>query len=451
MALVGRPPDTIDPGTGRLSRRVARSTAAVDALGAEIAAWLTSRRGDPVFRRFSSHLQTLETVLTRMHSRLRTELGSVSGNTAEGYAHCRRVDRGLATLRRLFLWYAEKYDQRGQSGQQAVLSAADELARSCWSEGFAAVGRKSPTGPLCFVDNRTDAVARRRCDLPTELKPSADDPLMEFVDRLPIPVIALPEQAVREGWWLVLAAHETGHHVLLDLDLGVAVRQALRGAVPQVLASSWVQWHVEVFADVFSVLMVGPAAAWAIDELQFGPRAEMSLAAGGYPPPLVRLALLGETLKALGDSAGIPCAAEASLVEDAKTAPHLAVLPDVAAALLDLPLADATLRELALDEVTGTGDRVRSWSRQLIRPEPAIAALGNRRAPRVLIAAAVHRYRALTAAGEPTGGLHTALLSLLGRSGAQGVLAPPPETEIEDLADALGDLLVERAAQGEPA
>ncbi|WP_037309757.1 hypothetical protein [Amycolatopsis orientalis] len=425
----------------------------MDALDAEIGAWLVSRSGDPVFRRFSSHLRTLEIALTRMCSRLRAEIEAVSGDTAEGYAHCRRVDRGLTTLRRLFLWYAEKYDQRAAGGHQAVLAAADELARSCWSAGFAAVGRKPPTGPLCFVDNRTDAVARRRCDLPTELRPPSDDPLMEFVDRLPIPVIALPEQAVREGWWVVLAAHETGHHVLHDLDLGVPVRQALREAVPRDLAANWVAWHNEVFADVFSLLMVGPAAAWAIDELQYGPREGMSLASGGYPPPLVRLALLGETLKALGAPAGIPCAADAAAVEDAKTAPQLAVVPDVVAALLDLPLGDTKLRCLALDEVIRTGPSVRAWSAQLTRPEPAIGAIETRRAPRLLIAAAVHRYRALApAAGDAvTGRLHTALLSLLGRSGVPGLLAPSPETDVETLADALGELLIERAAEGEPA
>ncbi|MEV4146524.1 hypothetical protein AB0J40_22855 [Amycolatopsis sp. NPDC049691] len=431
-----------------------RSRTAVDALAAQIRDWLDVRRADPVFHRFASHLHTLDTVLTRMLDRLLAELtAAVSSDTAAGYERCRRADRGVATVRRLFLWYAGKYDQRLPDGHPAVLGAADELARSCWTEAFAAVKRKPPTGPLCFVDNRVDALAGRRCEVPSELRPGVDDPVAEFVGRLPIPVIALPETAVREGWWLVLAAHETGHHVLLDLDLAAPVRVALRDAVGLDLAQDWTRWHNEVFADLYSVLMVGPAAAWAIDELQYGPPEHLLRPRGGYPAPLVRLALIGETLKALGTPGDVPTAADAAAAEDAAAATHLAVLPEVVHALLDIPFGTGTLRSLALDEVVTSGPRLRSWSAQLTRPEPAIGALGSPEAPRVLAAAAVHRYRALTAAGEDDtlGALHTGTLSVLARSGPPGVLAPPGEAELEELADALGELLVERAAEGEPA
>lgn len=444
---------TIGNDAGRLGRRVERSATAVNALGRRIRHWLDSAAADPVFHRFGSHLRTLDTVLTGMLDRLRAELATVPTDAAAGYERCRRVDRGLATLQRLFLWYAEKYDQRRPGGHPAVLGAADELARSCWSEGFTALKRKPPTGPLCFVDNRTDALARRRCEVPSELRPALDDPVAEFVDRLPIPVIALPESAVREGWWLVLAAHETGHHVLLDLDLGVAVRQALRETVPPELAPDWTRWHSEVFADLYSVLMIGPAAAWAIDELQYGPPTHLLRPRGGYPAPLVRLALLGETLGALGAASDVPTAADAAAAGDAAAAPHLAVLPGVVAALLDIPLGGGTLRTLAADEIVRPGPRLRSWSEQLARPEPAIGAVDTPEAPRVLAAAAVHRYRALTAAGrdDELGALHSGVLSVLARSGAPGVLAPPGEARLDELAGALGALLVERAADDERA
>lgn len=111
----------------------------------------------------------------------------------------RRVDRGLATLRRLLAWYGGGYDQRRDSGRAAVLRAADELARSCWSAAFGAVGRKPPSGPLCFVDNRLDAYAGRRCEVPSELLPATDDPVAEFVARLPIPVITRSAGDLAEG------------------------------------------------------------------------------------------------------------------------------------------------------------------------------------------------------------------------------------------------------------
>lgn len=443
---MSQPAGTVVTDAGRLSRRVARSAAAIDALGTRIDRWFTKRRADPVFQRFATHFQVLEAVLVRMLARLRTELAEVGDEAGAGYERCRAVDRGLVTLRRLFLWYTAKYDQRGEGDYPAVLGAADEFARSCWYEGFAALGRKPPTGPLCFVDNRVDASARRRCEVPSELLPAIDDPVAEFVDRLPIPVIALPEPAVREGWWLVLAAHETGHHVLLDLGLESAVKQAVRTAVPSVLVSDWTRWHIEVFADVYSVLMVGAAAIWAVDELQFGARPHMLRPHGGYPAPVVRAALMNETLKALG-------AEPTRDAEDAATTPHLAVVPDVVAALLDLPLGAGTMRSLALDEILGRGPRLRSWSEQLTRTDPAISAVRTRDAPRVLVAAGVHRYQALVDAGrdESLPRLHTGLLSVLARSGAPGVLAPPAAIDIEELAETLSELLVERAATGESA
>lgn len=434
--------------TARLRRRVIRSSTSVDALDQEIGAWFDGHR-DERYATFARHFAVLETVLARMLRRLRDELSRTPAEMGEAYAHCRRVDRGLSTLRRLFAWYAEKYDQRGNHCSR-VLLAADEFARSCWTEGFVAAGRQPPTGPLCFVDNRTDAFAARRCEVPTELRPGVDDPVREFVDQLPIPVIALPEAALRESWWLVLAAHETGHHILLDLDLAQPVRAALRATVAPALLADWQRWHQELFADLYSVLMVGPAAAWAIDELQYGPRAQLLCSRGGYPAPLVRLAFLAEVTRALDGA--VPDLADPA--DDPSIEPHLAVLPQVVAALLDVPLGRRTLRSLATDEAVRLDRRVRSWSASLLRPDPLFAHLNVRQAPRLLVAAAVHRYQAIASTGTDArlAGLHDALLNALPHSGEPGVLAPPGTPRgIDALADRLGEQLMERAAEGEPA
>lgn len=433
-----------DAGARRLARRGARSVAAVDALGTRIGTWLAGRRADPVFHRFATHLDVLETVLTRMADRLRTELAGLPGDVGAGYDRCRAIDRGIGTLRRLFEWYATRYDQRADEAYRAVLGAADELARSCWAAGFVALRRTPPTGPLCFVDNRADAVARGRCEV-GELVRVADDPVADLLDRLPVPLIALPEPAVREGWWLVLAAHETGHLVLLDLGLVPQVKAAVRDAVPAELVEGWTQWHVEVFADVYSALMVGGAAGWAVDELQFGPGPHLLLARGGHPAPVVRAALIDETVRALGGAPGDPRS-----VLDEPTAADLAVVPDVVKALLDIPLGQGRLRDLAATDVVRAGTRLREWSRQLGRPEPAFGALDTRDAPRVLAAAAVHRYRVLTGEDrdESLPALHTTLLDALAGSGAPGVLAPRAAADLDALADDMADLLVERTVAG---
>lgn len=430
-----------DVDARRLTRRAARSAAAVDALDAWLAAWLACRRAEPAFLRFVRHLDDLETVLTRMVDRLRVELAELPGDVGAAYERCRRVDRGLVTLRRLFDWYAVRYDQRADDRHRNVLLAADELARSCWSAGFAALRQTPPMGPLCFVDNRVDAKARGRCNVSGFVE-TADDPVAAILDRLPIPLIALPEPAAREGWWLVLIAHEAGHHVLLDLGLLPAVKAAVRDAVPAELAVDWTRWHIEVFADLYSALMVGAAAGWAVDELQFGPRAHLLQDRGGHPAPVVRAALVGETIRALG---GEPDPLPP--VTDEPAATHVAAVPGVVKALLDLPLGRGRLRDLASDDVVASDARLRTWSRQLGRTDPAFDALGAPDAPRVLVAAAVHRYRVLTGEDRDDAlpGLHATFLDVLARSGAPGVLAPRERSDLEALADEVAEMLVEEA------
>lgn len=428
-----------DVDARRLARRVARSAAAVDALDAWIGAWIARRRADPVFLRFVRHLDDLETVLIRMVDRLRAELAVVPRDVGAAYEQCRLVDRGLVTLRRLFDWYVVRYDQREDDRHRDVLVAADELARSCWSAGFAELRQTPPMGPLCFVDNRVDAKARGRCNVSGFVE-TADDPVAAILDRLPIPLIALPESAVREGWWLVLIAHEAGHHVLLDLGLLPAVKAAVRGAVPAELVVDWTRWHIEVFADLYSALMVGAAAGWAVDELQFGPRAHLLRDRGGHPAPVVRAALVGETVRALG---GEPDPLPP--VTDEPTATHLAVVPGVVKALLDLPLGRGRLRNLASDDVVASDALLRTWSRQLGRMDPVFDALDTSDAPRLLVAAAVHRYQVLTGEDRDDAlpGLHTRFLDVLARSGAPGVLAPRERAGIEALADEVAEMLVD--------
>ena len=202
-------------------------------------------------------------------------------------------------VRRLNEWYADKYDQRLDERTGVVLRAADEVVRSCWAEPFAALGRPAPSGPLAYLDPRFDAAATPRVSVPTDLRAPRDALIGEFVRELPIPTIALPGTSRDEPWWLVLAAHETAHHVQHDLAPGLVART--RDCVADVAGrppvgdaetgACWGGWAQEVFADACAVLTVGPVAAWAVEELQHAPpRRLVALPAPGsrYPPPAVR-------------------------------------------------------------------------------------------------------------------------------------------------------------------
>jgi hypothetical protein len=436
----------------------------------EIAEWLHNRRGDPCFARFGHHFDVLDVALGRMLDAVTGELTEAgrARSSGETYERCRELDRSLLTARRMFDWYAGKYDQRLNDRLAPALRAADEIVRSCWQQPFAVLKRDAPTGPLPYFDVRFDAHATPRVSVPPDLRGPADSPIADLVRRLPIPAIALPVWASSEAWWLVLAAHETGHHVQKDLasSLENATRSALAEAVRTVLrdedaAAQWAGWGLELFADAYSILMVGEAASWAIDELEHAPATKlvaMPQPGDRYPPPAIRRALLGELARQAGagdrrpgaketlawiQSLDEPAAAVRKVVES-----HLAAVPAVATALLDISVDGQSLRRLSgarLEWFAAKG-RMDMWARRLSAPAPVLPRLDERAAARLVIGAGV------TATAHTTGDdrlrLHNNLVEILpvcGPPGRMGVAPPAPE--VDDLADDLARRLLAGGAR----
>ncbi|RDI24499.1 hypothetical protein DFR72_10979 [Lentzea flaviverrucosa] len=422
-------------GPNRLHLRVERSKRALDALSEEISTWMRVRRTEKEFKRLVRQLGVLEVMLISMAERLRIEFAAVESFTEDGagYERCRELDRSVANLRRVFHWYLNKYEQRRDPRFAAVLRGADEVVRSCWTPSDNA--ELVRTAPLCFIDNSPEAFTVRRCVVPAELKVKSDLLLADLIAELPIPVILLPETAVREAWWLVLAAHEAGHQVQDDFDLGTVVSGALADAAgPHAVA--WQRWSREAFADAYSVVMVGHAAAWAIDELQHASPERMLVADGGYPPPLLRTELLRELARQLGID--VPEHDGGELAEERKA------LPSIAAALLATPVGDRPLADLRSPDALGLTGRRRSWSGQLTSNAPMITPVNTRFAPRTLIGAGVDSYLALLSRGrhEQASLVHHNLITALAGSGGEGVLAPAPRPVLQALADRLADRLL---------
>jgi hypothetical protein len=415
----------------RRAARVAEVAESVRELRAKITDWLDRHGIDRSFARFVRHFEVLRAVLGRMTGEIERRLDAVPADSGTAYAECRRLEDCLVVVRRIFGWYADKYDQR----PAPVLAAADEVVRSCWTAAFTALGVDPPSAPLAYLDNRFDAYATVRVCPPSDLTGPADLAVAEFVNELPIPTIALPAAAAGRAWWLVVAAHETGHHVLSEVD---GMIPALAG-VP-----GWSPWWEEVFADAYAAVTVGPAGAWAVEELTHDVPELLTKPperTDRYPPTAVRLALCGEL-------AGRPAAAEWSrwleaLPPDAvpprarsETMRHLRAVPEIARALLDTPLAAIRPPDPA---------RIESWARKLGEPRPLFARLDTADAARTMIAAGV---RALERDGYVTDArqrLHSNLVDTLRSCGEPGVLAEAPSRiDLDALAGRLAMRLVTR-------
>jgi hypothetical protein len=449
--------------------RAATTRRAIASVRTEIEAWMRARRADRRFARFTGHFTALEQVTRRMLDAIEHDIARAEPDQPSGavYERCRTADVRLAVVARLHGWYADKYDQRLDDGAATVLRAADEVVRSCWAEAFASVDRDPPTGPLVYLDARFDAVATPRVSVPTDLRAAADVVVGQFVRELPIPLVALPGLCRSEPWWIVLAAHETGHHVQHDLDPGLVTRtrETVAAAAGGDEADCWAAWAQEVFADAFATLMVGPATTWAVEELQHGePARTVTMPSAGrrYPPPVIRTALLGELAREAGCPHPGPGAADTAEWLDtvaanavpppvhAAVAAHLPRVAQVARAVVDMGIDGIPLREVCGWDpgAFATGGRVSRWVQALHGRSPVVPGRAEPAAARHGIAAGVEVYRARCAAAtgpsDPLQPLRVHLPTLLAACGPPGTLAATAPPDIAKVATLLtGRLLAE--------
>jgi hypothetical protein len=370
--------------------RTGQSLGEARALRGEVTAWRA--RWDSVDA-MGGHLTVLDLLSTAILSLVdeitrRIDAIDPRGGTGAVYEECRGEDVRLLHVRRLWRWYADKLDQRIGPHDDAVvrtLLAADEVIWSCWKTAFTALGAAVPPAPIPYLTPQYSASATPRTDPPPDLRPGRDDLLCRHIELLPVAVIGLPPVCIRRPWWLILGVHEAGHHLqfelpgLEELTQNRVVAAAYQACGDLELAEAWRPWCRELFADACSVLLAGPAASWAVGELEMrAPAGLGTSASGSYPPPLVRLAVL----HAVGEQAGLPAGPQAFSDQDAaaavpsdggSVARMLAVVPGVAGALLGLAPAGRPLRSLAATTTAAYREgRIAGWRTELLGPDEPV-------------------------------------------------------------------------------
>ncbi|HKI18185.1 MAG TPA: hypothetical protein VKA15_09905 [Isosphaeraceae bacterium] len=224
------------------------------------------------------------------------------------YAELQLYDLRVVWLRRVWQYYREKFEQRADPELKDLLAAADEVVWSCYAPVFR--GRpKLPLrpAPLAYVESYYSPAA-----LPVDMvPPTLADPdvgekfLKKMLGCLPIPVVRLPPVCARAPWWLTYLAHEVGHHVQFNLAVDRGMVTEFEALIEKVAkehghaadAEEWKRWSVEIFADVFSVVVIGPWAIWALLEFEFNRPDEMVRRKTYYPAPAVRLRLMEQAAR----------------------------------------------------------------------------------------------------------------------------------------------------------
>jgi hypothetical protein len=223
---------------------------------------------------------------------------AASGRTAEDRLQSiAMVERELDRLRRAFGLFFEVFAQRGTMFA-AALAAHDVIARDCYE----AVRQAAPqlfhgalVKPLTYMEHGYSPATMRRGVTLARL----------LGERNPFPLIRIPYD--RDQPWQAVFLHEVAHNLQADLGLWVenrdAVLQRLAERRTKPLAISiYGRWHKEIFADLASLLLGGPAVAWGLAEFLAHPTAKvMTYRPGGpHPTGYLRTLILAEMLVQMG-------------------------------------------------------------------------------------------------------------------------------------------------------
>lgn len=429
--------------------------------------------------RHKTQLEAIESVLLGAADTLLQAMPEAGAADAEAmgalYDACRDHDLAIVWLRRLWRYFADRLDQRADSApERALLIAADEVIWSCHRNVLQRAKQRRPDlvlppPPLAYLSaDYSPAAIESGRPLPSELdlagKASDIPGIAAFLARLPLPLLRLPPWCNASPWWLVFIGHEVGHHLLHDLRLARTfadgVEAAARVAGQPGAATRWQGWAEEIFADLVSLLTMGPVALWAMAELEWAPRARMLRPSARYPAPALRLALMRRAADRLSLGPVPPeldAALDAALAGQPRPASigeDLAVLPivlDFALGTLD----DVHGRLGTLAELTGfdradfaAGGDASGWTATLSQPGKDPVVQPGLRSARLLAAAGAEAWRMIH--DEPDDAwrakrreaLRQRLLDALPRSGPPGVraaLVPPGARpgEGQTLAEAL--------------
>ena len=327
-----------------------RAQRAVDRLAAEIERWLAGWSERP---EQTSQLARLGKTLRALLRLLQQRADAIV--PATGFAEARAVDADLAVIERVWRHYADRLDQRRDPRLAPTLRAADDVIWACTTAARDLVGAGASAVmplPLAYVEPAYSPTAIPRSKPPADLQ-SSELAFARILAFLPVPLIGLPTSVVDEPWWLVLIAHEVGHHVQYDLEPSAALldRTAdLLKAAGGAEGSTWLRWREEVFADAFAIATCGPAALLATIELEWGELDAMLALRGAYPPVLIRLALMSALASKLKLGGALALDDLLPALADAPRAlarTRLAAATTAAAALAAMPIGAKDLTALA--------------------------------------------------------------------------------------------------------
>jgi hypothetical protein len=213
--------------------------------------------------------------------------------------HKDRSHRWVQGIEKIWDFYFELFGQRqGKYGDW--LLSCDRIAMDCYQAAYTGLGtaRTVPAPPpFCYMKTGFAPATIRR-----------GIPVRRIGKQLnPFPLVQLPYHRLVNPWTLGAVMHEVSHNLQSDLGLSRDVpRQVglrlLNAGLGRSVASVWVRWNREMFADMSALLLGGPEVVGSLmDVIGRAPGAVFAFnPKGPHPTPYLRLLISAEMLRRMG-------------------------------------------------------------------------------------------------------------------------------------------------------
>lgn len=210
------------------------------------------------------------------------------------------VSNQVLYLEGIWDFYFDLFVQRLSSFGERLRSV-DRIAISCYEKIYASLGTAQPMPsllPFSYADSGFSPATFRRGVPLSKLRHN----------RNLFPLIMLPQHRLDNVWALSSVLHEVSHNLQADLGLWEEVparlyqRLTSEGRIPPQIAQVWARWHKETMADMFALVLGGPAAVESLmdvvgrspaDTVQFNPLS-------AHPTPYLRVLINLILLRRLG-------------------------------------------------------------------------------------------------------------------------------------------------------
>ncbi|HEX8814085.1 MAG TPA: hypothetical protein VF753_01160 [Terriglobales bacterium] len=260
------------------------------------------------------HIQVVNQLITglrrgllKMSQRVHDSVGVASENPSSRrlqkvVTRKDRAHRWVQGIEKIWDFYFELFGQR-QGIYGDWLLSCDRIAMDCYQAAYTGLGvaRSVPAPPpFCYMKTGFAPATIRRGMRMRRLGKQMN----------PFPLVQLPYHRLVNPWTLGAVMHEVSHNLQHDLGLNKDVpRQVglrlLNADLGRFVASVWVRWNREMFADMSALLLGGPEVVGSLmDVIGRGQASTFHFRrTGPHPTPYLRLLISAEMLRRMGFTA----------------------------------------------------------------------------------------------------------------------------------------------------